>query len=69
VPLFHSNLALLPPLEISLIMIEEHYVAQGLSIVDTFMQTRGLMTLSSVVWLKTLVITFLAISLRHQFSW
>ncbi|KAH0937604.1 hypothetical protein HID58_005065 [Brassica napus] len=36
VPLFHSNLPLLPPLEISLIMIEQHYVAQGLSVVGYF---------------------------------
>ncbi|RID74188.1 hypothetical protein BRARA_B01297 [Brassica rapa] len=36
VPLFHSNLPLLPPLEISLIMIEQHYVARGLSVVGYF---------------------------------
>ncbi|XP_021906157.1 ER membrane protein complex subunit 8/9 homolog isoform X2 [Carica papaya] len=36
VPLFHSNLALLPPLEISLIMVEEHYASQGLGIVGYF---------------------------------
>ncbi|XVF04654.1 hypothetical protein REPUB_Repub05bG0103400 [Reevesia pubescens] len=36
VPLFHSNLALLPPLEIALIMVEEHYASQGLGIVGYF---------------------------------
>ncbi|KAJ4845330.1 hypothetical protein Tsubulata_033066 [Turnera subulata] len=36
VPLFHSHLGLLPPLEIALIMIEEHYGAQGLGIVGYF---------------------------------
>ncbi|GLT83757.1 hypothetical protein SLE2022_020290 [Rubroshorea leprosula] len=36
VPLFHSNLALLPPLEIALIMIEEHYGAEGMGIVGYF---------------------------------
>ncbi|KAH9652404.1 ER membrane protein complex subunit 8/9-like [Citrus sinensis] len=36
VPLFHSHLGLLPNLEISLIMIEEHYSAQGLGIVGYF---------------------------------
>ncbi|XVE80590.1 hypothetical protein DITRI_Ditri14bG0151900 [Diplodiscus trichospermus] len=36
VPLFHSNLALLPPLEIALIMVEEHYGSQGLGIVGYF---------------------------------
>lgn len=36
VPLFHSHLGLLPNLEISLIMIEEHYGAQGLGIVGYF---------------------------------
>lgn len=36
VPLFHSNLALLPPLEIALIMIEEHYGAEGIGIVGYF---------------------------------
>lgn len=36
VPLFHSNLSLLPPLEISLIMVEEHFAAQGLGIVGYF---------------------------------
>ncbi|KAJ4725321.1 ER membrane protein complex subunit 8/9-like [Melia azedarach] len=36
VPLFHSHLGLLPNLEISLILIEEHYSAQGLGIVGYF---------------------------------
>ncbi|KAK5834525.1 hypothetical protein PVK06_018407 [Gossypium arboreum] len=36
VPLFHSNLALLPSLEIALIMIEEHYGSKGLGIVGYF---------------------------------
>ncbi|KAM7504321.1 hypothetical protein LguiB_003225 [Lonicera macranthoides] len=36
VPLFHSQIGLLPPLEIALIMIEEFYSAQGLSIVGYF---------------------------------
>ncbi|KAF5726830.1 hypothetical protein HS088_TW22G00514 [Tripterygium wilfordii] len=36
VPLFHSHLTLLPNLEIALIMIEEHYAAQGLGIVGYF---------------------------------
>ncbi|XP_019150126.1 PREDICTED: ER membrane protein complex subunit 8/9 homolog [Ipomoea nil] len=36
VPLFHSQLGLLPPLEISLIMIEEYYGDKGLSIVGYF---------------------------------
>ncbi|KAJ6423698.1 hypothetical protein OIU84_024636, partial [Salix udensis] len=36
VPLFHNHLGLLPPLEISLIMIEEHYAALGLGIVGYF---------------------------------
>ncbi|XP_022753013.1 ER membrane protein complex subunit 8/9 homolog [Durio zibethinus] len=36
VPLFHSNLALLPPLEIALIMVEEHYGSEGLGIVGYF---------------------------------
>ncbi|KAJ6949815.1 ER membrane protein complex subunit 8/9 [Populus alba x Populus x berolinensis] len=36
VPLFHNHLGLLPPLEISLIMIEEYYSAQGLGIVGYF---------------------------------
>ncbi|KDP39312.1 hypothetical protein JCGZ_01069 [Jatropha curcas] len=36
VPLFHNHLGLLPPLEISLIMIEEYYGAQGLGIVGYF---------------------------------
>ncbi|GLT26431.1 hypothetical protein SLA2020_014960 [Shorea laevis] len=36
VPLFHSNLALLPPLEIALIMIEEQYSAKGIGIVGYF---------------------------------
>ena len=36
VPLFHNHLGLLPNLEISLILIEEHYSAQGLGIVGYF---------------------------------
>ncbi|XP_044473270.1 ER membrane protein complex subunit 8/9 homolog [Mangifera indica] len=36
VPLFHSHLGLLPILEISLILVEEHYSAQGLGIVGCF---------------------------------
>ncbi|GAV59660.1 UPF0172 domain-containing protein [Cephalotus follicularis] len=36
VPLFHSHLALLPQLEISLIMIEEYYAAKGLGIVGYY---------------------------------
>ncbi|CAK9171339.1 unnamed protein product [Ilex paraguariensis] len=36
VPLFHSQIGLLPPLEIALIMIEEYYASQGLSIVGYF---------------------------------
>ncbi|XP_011038850.1 PREDICTED: ER membrane protein complex subunit 8/9 homolog isoform X2 [Populus euphratica] len=36
VPLFHNHLGLLPPLEISLIMIEEYYGARGLGIVGYF---------------------------------
>ncbi|KAK3008695.1 hypothetical protein RJ639_015244 [Escallonia herrerae] len=36
VPLFHSQIGVLAPLEIALIMIEEHYGAQGLSIVGYF---------------------------------
>lgn len=36
VPLFHSQIGLLPPLEISLIMIEEYYADKGLSIVGYF---------------------------------
>ncbi|CAI0378514.1 unnamed protein product [Linum tenue] len=36
VPLFHNHLGLLPPLEISLIMIEEYYSARGLGIVGYF---------------------------------
>lgn len=36
VPLFHSQIGLLPPLEIALIQIEEYYGAQGLSIVGYF---------------------------------
>ncbi|KAJ0101230.1 hypothetical protein Patl1_03871 [Pistacia atlantica] len=36
VPLFHSHLGLLPNLEISLILIEEHYSSQGLFIVGYF---------------------------------
>ncbi|KMT18271.1 hypothetical protein BVRB_2g024360 [Beta vulgaris subsp. vulgaris] len=36
VPLFHSNIGLLPPLEIALMQIEEHYSSQGLSLVGYF---------------------------------
>lgn len=36
VPLFHSHLGLLPQLEISLILIEEHYAAKGVNIVGYF---------------------------------
>ncbi|XP_021769130.1 ER membrane protein complex subunit 8/9 homolog [Chenopodium quinoa] len=36
VPLFHSNIGLLPALEIALIQIEEHYASQGLSLVGYF---------------------------------
>ncbi|XP_057776482.1 ER membrane protein complex subunit 8/9 homolog [Salvia miltiorrhiza] len=36
VPLFHSQIGLLPPLEIALIMIEEYYEEKGLSIVGYF---------------------------------
>jgi len=36
VPLFHSQIGLLPPLEIALIQIEEFYRAQGLEIVGYF---------------------------------
>ncbi|PSR95571.1 ER membrane protein complex subunit 8/9 like [Actinidia chinensis var. chinensis] len=36
VPLFHSHLGLLPPLEIALLQIEEYYGAQGLYIVGYF---------------------------------
>ncbi|KAL6975169.1 hypothetical protein U1Q18_023963 [Sarracenia purpurea var. burkii] len=36
VPLFHSQIGLLPPLEIALIQIEEYYGAQGLNIVGFF---------------------------------
>jgi len=36
VPLFHSQIGLLPPLEIALIMIDEYYSGQGLSIVGYF---------------------------------
>ncbi|CAK9145089.1 unnamed protein product [Ilex paraguariensis] len=36
VSLFHSQIGLLPPLEIALIMIEEYYTAQGLSVVGYF---------------------------------
>ncbi|XP_047338090.1 ER membrane protein complex subunit 8/9 homolog [Impatiens glandulifera] len=36
VPLFHSQIGLLPPLEIALNMTEEFYSAQGLSIVGYF---------------------------------
>ncbi|WOG98482.1 hypothetical protein DCAR_0417825 [Daucus carota subsp. sativus] len=36
VPLFHSQIGLLPPLEIALLMIEEYYSRQGLSIVGYF---------------------------------
>lgn len=36
VPLFHSNIGLLPPLEIALMQIEENCVSQGLSLVGYF---------------------------------
>ncbi|KAE8098890.1 hypothetical protein FH972_016921 [Carpinus fangiana] len=36
VPLFHSHVGLLPQLEISLILIEEHYAATGVNIVGYF---------------------------------
>ncbi|KAK4484747.1 hypothetical protein RD792_007340 [Penstemon davidsonii] len=36
VPLFHSQIGLLPPLEIALIMIEEYYADKDLSIVGYF---------------------------------
>ncbi|KAL5548670.1 hypothetical protein UlMin_003901 [Ulmus minor] len=36
VPLFHSHIGLLPQLEISLILIEEHYAAQGVNVVGYF---------------------------------
>ncbi|KAL3508344.1 hypothetical protein ACH5RR_027745 [Cinchona calisaya] len=36
VPLFHSQIGLLPPLEIALIMIEEYFNDKGLSIVGYF---------------------------------
>ncbi|KAK4491789.1 hypothetical protein RD792_002565 [Penstemon davidsonii] len=36
VPLFHSQIGLLPPLEIALIMIEEYYGEKGLTIVGYF---------------------------------
>ncbi|KAL2483691.1 ER membrane protein complex subunit 8/9-like protein [Forsythia ovata] len=36
VPLFHSQIGLLPPLEIALMMIEEYYGEKGLSIVGYF---------------------------------
>lgn len=36
VPLFHSQIALLPPLEIALLQIEEYFGVQGLSIVGYF---------------------------------
>ncbi|CAA3005133.1 ER membrane protein complex subunit 8/9 homolog [Olea europaea var. sylvestris] len=36
VPLFHSQIGLLPPLEISLMMVEEYYGEKGLSIVGYF---------------------------------
>ncbi|EPS72186.1 hypothetical protein M569_02573 [Genlisea aurea] len=36
VPLFHSQIGLLPPLEIALIMIEEYYSEKGLGIVGYF---------------------------------
>ncbi|KAL3614824.1 hypothetical protein CASFOL_040485 [Castilleja foliolosa] len=36
VPLFHTQIGLLPPLEIALIMIEEYYGEKGLSIVGYF---------------------------------
>ncbi|KAM7278221.1 hypothetical protein ACFE04_005355 [Oxalis oulophora] len=51
VPLFHSHLGLLPQLEISLlVMIEEHYRAQGLEIVGYFHANQRLddITLGSV---------------------
>ncbi|PHT42378.1 ER membrane protein complex subunit 8/9 -like protein [Capsicum baccatum] len=41
VPLFHSQIGLLPPLEISLIMIEEYYADKGLSIVGYFHANEG----------------------------
>ncbi|XP_074287253.1 ER membrane protein complex subunit 8/9 homolog [Silene latifolia] len=36
VPLFHSNIGLLPPLEVALMQIEEYYSDQGLSLVGYF---------------------------------
>ncbi|KAJ8774182.1 hypothetical protein K2173_009613 [Erythroxylum novogranatense] len=36
VPLFHSHLSLLPPLEISLILIEEYCATKGLGVVGYF---------------------------------
>ncbi|KAH9624350.1 hypothetical protein KSS87_020681 [Heliosperma pusillum] len=36
VPLFHSNIGLLPPLEIALTQIEDYYAGQGLSLVGYF---------------------------------
>uniref|UniRef100_A0A5B6ZYB5 MPN domain-containing protein n=1 Tax=Davidia involucrata TaxID=16924 RepID=A0A5B6ZYB5_DAVIN len=36
VPLFHSQIGLLPPLEIALIQIEEYYAPQGLNIVGYY---------------------------------
>ncbi|XP_073151121.1 ER membrane protein complex subunit 8/9 homolog [Henckelia pumila] len=36
VPLFHSQIGLLPPLEIALTMIEEYYGEKGLSVVGYF---------------------------------
>ncbi|KAF5461218.1 ER membrane protein complex subunit 8/9 homolog [Juglans microcarpa x Juglans regia] len=36
VPLFHSHIGLLPQLEISLLLIEEHYAAKGINIVGYF---------------------------------
>ncbi|KAL2466897.1 ER membrane protein complex subunit 8/9-like protein [Abeliophyllum distichum] len=36
VPLFHSQIGLLPPLEIALMMIEEYYGEKGMSIVGYF---------------------------------
>ncbi|XAR67348.1 hypothetical protein NMG60_11002065 [Bertholletia excelsa] len=36
VPLFHSQIGLLPPLEIALLQIEEYYSDEGLSIVGYF---------------------------------
>uniref|UniRef100_A0A5B6ZY63 MPN domain-containing protein n=1 Tax=Davidia involucrata TaxID=16924 RepID=A0A5B6ZY63_DAVIN len=36
VPLFHSQIGLLPPLEIALIQIEDYYGAQGLNIVGYY---------------------------------